>query len=207
MGSRFGNGSEVKAASQQIQRLIVTSYHVSFTALILCVHHLGRDSLYLGPCAFLLTLLHHGLILYDQRKANATAPDFPIPSTAPTSSVSLQPLRRIPLSSTVPVIFVGWVAGIIWLAASAVVSSALGVSFWAHPGRQLEHTFLFAEVGLTLLEAVLLMIMAASCLRERYLVRHSYKVRFNNTLAAHFLTNSDPGETLYDVDDQNVRTL
>lgn len=73
-------------------------------------------------------------------------------------------------------ILIAWCLGVIWLAVSTVVASMLGISLWIHVGGLREHMFLIIEVVLSLLEAILLMALAAWCLREREIINRTTKV-------------------------------
>lgn len=89
---------------------------------------------------------------------------------------SVPPSFRHSISSTPSLIMFAWILGFTWLALSTVLASILGISIQHEAGRR-ELVFLAIEVGLSLLEAILLFALAMRCLRERELDCGAEKVR------------------------------
>ncbi|KAF7778457.1 hypothetical protein Agabi119p4_2802 [Agaricus bisporus var. burnettii] len=136
---------------RQITTLTLFSNVTSLTAFAYCIPLGGKKTMIFTPCVSILTLLHHFILLLERRRCCILPPSF-----------------RHSISSTPSLIMFAWILGFTWLALSTVLASILGISIQHEAGRR-ELVFLAIEVGLSLLEAILLFALAMRCLREREL--------------------------------------
>lgn len=138
--------------SRQLGRFVGVSLFLSIVILACSLVFLGNTSFWLSEAGFLLTIIHHSIILHNQRKHKR------LNQLHSESS-------PIPVSSRKPTIFVAWFIAVIYAAALGIVIFIL--SLMVMEGWEARFTATAFELVFLVLEVPLMVVIALWCMRER----------------------------------------
>lgn len=148
--------AQLTIISRQLGRFVGVSLFFSVVILACSMIHLGLTSFWLSEAGFVFTIIHHSIILHNQRKRKQV-------NQLPSES------SPIPVSSRKPAIFIAWFTALIYTAALGIVIYFVYLMFIGalEEGWQSHYIAAVFEMLFLALEIPLMVTIALWCMRER----------------------------------------
>jgi hypothetical protein len=148
--------ARLATVSRQLGRLVGVSIFLSIAILACSMVHVGVTSFWLSEAGFVFTIIHHFIILHNQRKRKQ------VNQLHSESS-------PIAVSSRKPAIFIAWFTALIYTAALGIVIYYVYLMFSGslEEGWDSRYIATVFEAVFLALEVPLMIMIALWCMRER----------------------------------------